>query len=65
MHLASGFLHNREIHQLKKEELEDLEYHLQNVRQRLLKQMEQLQRELKILEDDQMKIRAEIEKRFA
>ncbi|GIM46739.1 hypothetical protein DNHGIG_22880 [Collibacillus ludicampi] len=63
MHLTSGFLHNREIHQLKKEELEDLEYHLRNVRQRLLKQMEQLQRELEILEDDQMKIRAEIEKR--
>lgn len=62
MRLSSDFVNKRDISQLKKEELEDLHYHLENMKQSLLQKMKFIERDLEKIADDQMKIRAEIEK---
>lgn len=54
--LSSAFLSKRDLDQLKYEELEDLDYHLQNRRKSLLQKMEQITRDLNDLEHDQQKV---------
>jgi hypothetical protein len=61
--LSSAFLNKRELDQLRHEELEDLDYHLQNRRQSLLQKMEQITRDLRDLENDREKIVTELNKR--
>ncbi|HEU4964445.1 MAG TPA: hypothetical protein VFV52_11430 [Bacilli bacterium] len=56
MQLTSAFFHKRDISQMKREELEDLDHHLLN-RERLLKQkMEQIGRDLAEIASDRQKI---------
>lgn len=58
MLLTSAFFHKRDISQMKREELEDLDHHLQN-RERLLRQkMDQIGRDLAEIESDLRKIRS-------
>jgi hypothetical protein len=63
MRLTSEFLNKRDISQLKIEELEDLDYHLEKMRNSLLQRMNQIEKDLQKIADDQMIIRSEIQKR--
>ncbi|KEO83607.1 hypothetical protein [Tumebacillus flagellatus] len=61
--LSNAFLRRRELDQLKQEELEDLEYHLQYRRKGLLQKLEQLNRDLLDIESDRQKVVQELSKR--
>ncbi|PWK10287.1 hypothetical protein [Tumebacillus permanentifrigoris] len=61
--LSSAYLSKRNVDQLKHEELEDLDFHLQSRRQSLLQKMDQINRDLRDLENDQQKVVAELSKR--
>jgi hypothetical protein len=63
MILTSAFLNKRDISQLKKEELEDLEYHLRNRESSLLLKMEQIKKDLRDIEADRQKVQLEISRR--
>lgn len=63
MNLTSAFSNKRDISQLKLEELEDLEFHLQNREKSLQVKMEQLRRDLADIEADRAKVKTELSKR--
>ncbi|MBL0386653.1 hypothetical protein JJB07_08315 [Tumebacillus sp. ITR2] len=61
--LSSAFLRKRDLDQLKDEELEDLDYHLQNRRKGLLQKLDQINRDLLDIEADQQKVNDTMSKR--
>lgn len=63
MNLTSAFSNKRDISQLKLEELEDLEFHLQNREKNLKVKMEQLRRDLADIATDRDKVKTELSKR--
>ena len=63
MKLTSAFLNKRDITQLSREELEDLDYHLQNRKTGLLQKLEQIQRDLADIDGDRKLLVAERSKR--
>ncbi|MFC4767708.1 hypothetical protein [Effusibacillus consociatus] len=46
MQLTSDFLNKQDISRLKKEELEDLEYHLQKMQETLMQKKNQIEKDL-------------------
>lgn len=63
MLLTSDFLKKREISQMRIEELEDLEYHLQKMQENLTQKVRQIENDLAKIAEDQEKIRLEMEER--
>jgi hypothetical protein len=61
--LTSAFLNKRDITLLTREELEDLDYHLQNRRTGLLQKLELIQRDLADIDEDRKLLVSERSKR--
>jgi hypothetical protein len=57
MQLKSGFYNKRDLSELKREQLEDLEHHLLSRRENLSHKMEQMRRDMADLEADREQIR--------
>ncbi|MGZ4032041.1 MAG: hypothetical protein ACXVP5_04165 [Tumebacillaceae bacterium] len=62
--LSSAFLNKRDLTQLKREELEDLDYHLQYRRRSLEQKMTQLKRDMADIDADRQKLSLELTKQF-
>lgn len=62
--LSSAFLNKRDLTQLKREELEDLDYHLQNRRRSLEQKKDQLERDLADIDADRQKVSLELTKQL-
>jgi hypothetical protein len=62
--LSSAFLNKRDLTQLKREELEDLDYHLQNRRRSLEQKKDQLERDLADIDADRQKVGLELTKQL-
>ncbi|MFD2171734.1 hypothetical protein [Tumebacillus lipolyticus] len=63
MILTSAFLNKRDISLLRREELEDLDFHLTNREQSLLQKLDQIRRDLTDIEADRKKVKAELSNR--
>lgn len=63
--LSSAFLNKRDLTQLKREELEDLDYHLQNRHRSLKQKVNQLERDLADIDADRKKVHEELSKQRA
>jgi prefoldin subunit 5 len=57
MQLKSGFYNKRDLSQLQREELEDLDHHLMSRKETLSHKMEQMRRDMADLESDREQIR--------
>ena len=57
MQLKSGFYNNRDLSQLTREQLEDLDHHLLSRKENLSHKMEQMRRDMADLEADHKQIR--------